>query len=174
MRNDVEDISLYPKDPEYVEKTAAVQSILEAARKTYGSKNQILVCMEELNELACVLAKYPRYYDENKATEELYARALDEVADVTIILEHVKSIFGIHNSALNARILAKVDRLNRWLRESNSMQQTIDDRKVVESASKCHTCCHGFDEDDYEEYCAACLRAQATEGAAIYYKDVRG
>ena len=40
------------------------KKVLEEARNTYGSKNQILVCMEELNELACVLAKYPRYDDE--------------------------------------------------------------------------------------------------------------
>ena len=42
---------------------------LEKARKTYGNKNQIMVCMEELCELACVLAKYPRYEDETKATQ---------------------------------------------------------------------------------------------------------
>lgn len=31
-----------------------MSKILKQARDTYGNKNQILVCIEELNELACV------------------------------------------------------------------------------------------------------------------------
>ena len=46
--------------------------ILKRARDTYGNKNQILVCIEELNELACVLAKFPRYNNEEDAVEKLH------------------------------------------------------------------------------------------------------
>lgn len=103
---------------------------LSEARKIYGNKNQILVCMEELNELACVLAKYPRYEDEMKATQELHDKVLDEVADVMVILNHVQSIFGLSEEEVNNRILVKIERLKRWLLHSNSMQETIDDRSV--------------------------------------------
>ena len=144
--------------------------ILKDARDTYGNKNQILVCMEELNELACVLAKYPRYEDESKATLELYDKTLDEVADVMIILDHVKNIFKISDEALDARISKKVSRLARWLLHSNSMQETIDDRVV----SLCDGCTRfgAKDEDGqiYENYCSPCYRAQATEGIAPFHR----
>lgn len=105
---------------------------LEAARKTYGARNQILVSIEELNELACVLAKYPRYDSEEKARAELYEKALDEVADVEIILKHVKAILGIDSEDLSRRKTSKIERLNRWLYKSKSMQVTIEDRIIVE------------------------------------------
>lgn len=144
---------------------------LDLARKTYGNKNQILVCMEELNELACALAKYPRYDDEHKATVELYDKVLDEVADVTIILSHVKSIFDITDEALDARISKKVIRLSRWLLHNESMQETIDDRKIDETVSPCKTCKHKEEEPDvrHSNWCDMCLRAQATEGKAPFY-----
>ena len=110
--------------------TLKERRVLLKARKTYGNKNQILVCIEELNELACVLAKYPRYEDEKKATKELYQKALDEVADVYIILEHVKKIFHISEVDLSERMSKKVSRVSRWLNHSTSMQESIDDRTV--------------------------------------------
>lgn len=103
---------------------------LQLARQTYGNKNQILVSIEELNELACVLAKYPRYADESKATEELYDKALDEVADVIVVLDHVINIIGLREDDIDLRIQLKIGRLARWLRHSSSMQETIDDRTV--------------------------------------------
>lgn len=45
---------------------------LQQCRETYGDTAQILVSIEELNELACVLAKYPRYDDSKQARTELH------------------------------------------------------------------------------------------------------
>lgn len=154
------------------------EEVLRRARQVYGNKNQILVCMEELNELACVLAKYPRYTDENVAINELYDKALDEVADVSIIIEHVKAIFKLTNEDLSKRIERKIDRLNRWLNNSNSMQETIDDREVVDDKSANKTCESCLYQSDTSEYtylnrCRPCYQAQATEGEAPY-KRVRG
>lgn len=160
--------------------------ILAQARQTYGNKNQILVCMEELNELACVLAKYPRYTDEHEATMELYDKVLDEVADVAIILKHVMEIFKITDEALDARIYNKTTRLLRWLMHSSSMQETIDDRAVgdeqPEATTKaeksmhtnyCVGCKWQFNPNqtysEYMENCKPCYMAQATEGKAPYY-----
>ena len=149
------------------------KEILKKARETYGNKNQILVCMEELNELACVLAKYPRYESEQEATEKLHDKILDEFADVLIILDHVQNIVGLENTEIRKRISAKVDRLNRWLNHSDSMQETITDRKVkdIETPEPCKSCgrektLKGF---QYENFCKMCLQAQATDGNAIYY-----
>lgn len=150
------------------------KAVLQKARETYGDKNQILVCMEELNELACVLAKYPRYADGNKATEELHSKILDEYADVLIILEHVKSIAKLSDTEIRQRICAKVDRLERWLTHSSSMQETIEDREVPEFSMRkhpCETCIRRKDRTDktYDNYCRPCYMAQATEGKAPYY-----
>lgn len=143
---------------------------LEQARKTYGKKNQILVCMEELNELACVLAKYPRYDDENKATEELYDKAVDETADVFIILNHILSIFDITDKDLDERVNKKVARLERWLEHSNSMQETIDDRAVESESPSCEGCIRKkVKNKGYEDTCKICLMAQATEGILPFY-----
>lgn len=104
--------------------------VLRQARRTYGTRNQILVSIEELNELACVLAKYPRYDRELDAQIDLYEKALDEVADVEIVLNHVKAIMSLSDQKLNERKLAKLERLERWLSKSDSMQMTTEDRKV--------------------------------------------
>lgn len=105
-------------------------STLEKARQTYGNKKQILVCMEELNELAAVLAKFPRYDSEEEAVTELYQKTLDEVADVMIILEHVKAIYDMPTADIEDRICKKLERLNRWLSHSDSSEETVHDRYV--------------------------------------------
>lgn len=107
-----------------------MNAVLDKAREVYGNNNQIMVCIEELNELACVLAKFPRYDSEQMAREDLHQKALDEVADVEIILNHVKAIMNISQTELELRKLAKVARVERWLNSSSSMQQTIEDRTV--------------------------------------------
>lgn len=147
---------------------------LEKAREVYGNKNQILVCMEELNELACVLAKYPRYADEVKATQDLHDKVLDEVADVMIILNHVQNIFGLSDDEVNNRVYSKIERLRRWLLHSDSMQETIDDRKVGEEIdnSPCKGCKRRNikTEEQFMNSCYVCHQAQATDGTSPFYK----
>ena len=113
-----------------------IRAVLEKARKTYGNKNQIMVCMEELCELACVLAKYPRYDSESKATEELHDKVLDEMADVFIILDHVQNILGFTDEEISARIKTKIERVQRWLLHSSNMQETVDDRRLQENTNE--------------------------------------
>ena len=55
-----------------------IATTLAKARETYGNTPQILVAIEELNELACVLAKFPRYDSEQEAQIELHQKAVDE------------------------------------------------------------------------------------------------
>lgn len=110
---------------------------LREARDTYGESAQILVALEELCELASVCAKYPRYDDKSRAKKELHDRAVDEVADVLIVLDHVVSIFDLSTEEVQTRIGAKIDRLRRWLSKSGSMEQTTVDRFVSADCGSC-------------------------------------
>lgn len=107
--------------------------VLETARRTFGDTTQILVAMEELCELACVCAKYPRYDKRSNARDDLHTKAIDEIADVTVVLNHVINIMDIDPAEVEKRIHAKIDRLHRWVVKSNSMQVTVEDRKVEEN-----------------------------------------
>lgn len=109
------------------------RQVLLQARQTYGDVNQILVSVEELNELAAVCTKYPRYNDKNRAKQELHDKAIDEVADVIIVLDHIIAIFDLESDEISTRISGKINRLRRWMSESNSMEQTTIDRRVCES-----------------------------------------
>jgi NTP pyrophosphatase (non-canonical NTP hydrolase) len=105
-------------------------STLQQARDIYGNKNQVLVCIEELNELACALAKYPRYDNHERALQSTRKKVLEEVADVLIILNHVEAIFELSDSEVTFSIGAKLERVQRWLNDSNSMEQTTIDRET--------------------------------------------
>lgn len=143
-----------------------MDEVLKKAREVYGNKNQILVCIEELNELAAVLAKYPRYDKEDDAAKELWDKTLDEVADVYTILEHVKAIFNLDESIVMQRRMVKVNRVKKWLSHNDHMQETVDDRKLEDP---CSTCARDRrSKEVYEQCCVHCLKAQATEGTAPY------
>lgn len=152
--------------PEEMMTYGDMQELLAKAREAYGNKNQILVCIEELNELACVLAKYPRYEDESIATQELHDKVLDEVADVFTILQHVMAIFELTGDDVYMRRCKKLGRLKKWLSHSNSMQETVDDRSLEDYCSGCVR--DRKAREVYEECCVHCLKAQATEGKAPY------
>lgn len=106
------------------------RQVLKAARDTYGEKNQILVAIEELNELACVCAKFPRYESKDKAVDELREKVIDELADVCIVMDHIQAIFGVTDTDIWERAMKKGERVSRWLKTSKSMEQTTRDRKV--------------------------------------------
>lgn len=127
------------------------REVLARARKTYGDTAQILVSTEELCELAAVCSKYPRYQTKKKAQDELHDKAVDEVADVLIVLDHVINIFGLTPVDIGDRIAGKVARLERWLNTSNSMEQTTVDRKVPGQLHITEMCQGGLFEPIEEE-----------------------
>lgn len=119
------------------------KEVLSHIREKYGNTTQILVSNEELCELAAVCAKFPRYTDPHKARTELHSAAVDEVADVMIILDHIISIFQLDDKEIWDRIEGKVDRITRWLSASDSQEQTTVDRAVHvgnKQHTKCGTC----------------------------------
>ena len=80
--------------------TEKSKSVLAKARLIYGSNNQISVAIEELNELACVLCKFIRYEREEDAVGALYDKVVDELADVLVVTDHIKSIFALSDSVI--------------------------------------------------------------------------
>ena len=107
-----------------------LDQVLQRAREVYGNKNQIMVVIEELNELSCVLAKYPRYDNHDIAVEKTYERVCDEFADVLIVLEHVKAIYNLKDHDIAVNIDKKTRRLERWLDSSDHFQYTTESREV--------------------------------------------
>ena len=70
----------------------------------YDARSQMLKCCEELSELESAILKYLNKDDNN--TDEI----LDEMADVYIMLEQMKSVFPFGENVLNERIEYKLNR----------------------------------------------------------------
>ncbi len=107
-----------------------MKKLLKRAQDTYGYTNQITVATEELCELACILAKYPRYHNHEAACADLRDRVVDELADVTVVSKHIEMIFDITPKELYDRVQLKLARLERWLDTDSSMETTVKDREV--------------------------------------------
>ena len=127
--------------------------VLAKARETYGNDQQVVIAMGELSELVTAISKYPRYSSDHKeqAREDLHDAVLDEVADVFVVLDHVINIFDLSYEEIQAQVTKKVSRVGRWLSSSNSMEQTIVDRALVDqkptlddkiAAALCSSCAY--------------------------------
>ena len=130
--------------------TEKSKKVLTKARLIYGSKNQISVAIEELNELACVLCKFIRYEHEEDAVDALYNKVLDELADVLVVTDHIKAIFAMSDNVIETRAEAKVARVRNWLEKSNSMEQTTVDREVPDQTEK------AFYDSLVQQHCKNC------------------
>lgn len=139
--------------------------ILEKARETYGNQTQILVAMEELSELVCVLAKYARYDRHDVAIEKLREKVLDELADVAVVICHVKAIFEISDDATDNRASQKIQRLDRWMGSSESLEYSTVDREIEEIEGEDLVCiapCPEL-EDDWGTNTAPCHTTRGKE-----------
>lgn len=83
------------------------KEIYEKALKTWGSQAQLMVAIEEMSELTKELCKH---YRGRQNGEEL----VDEIADVTIMMEQLRLIFGI-NEAVCEQMDVKMLRLKKKL-----------------------------------------------------------
>lgn len=106
--------------------------VLEKARAVYGERNQISVAAEECCELAAVLSKFCRYDTIDEAVLSTRTKVLDEFADVSIVMEHIREIFGFSDVQIEMAQAHKIDRLERWLDtdSSGSQKLTTVDREI--------------------------------------------
>lgn len=82
------------KKDENVEETmtpAEKQILYSDLVKFNGEQHQCLVCIEELSELIKELVKYERGNEDEKQ----YIRIAEEIADVEIMLEQIKTIYDV-------------------------------------------------------------------------------
>lgn len=86
---------------------------LEDAIKTYGEQSQILVAVEELSELQKALLKWIRAKNDKhvQSFPELLANIKEEMADVEIMLEQMKFIFGPCNYEKDTKLMRLRERL---------------------------------------------------------------
>lgn len=83
--------------------------VLKAIQK-WGSQRQILMLLEEMSELQKEILK-----NMNRGRDNLN-ELIDEAADVEIMLEQFKTIYGIHQ-AIEERIPQKIKKLKAKLEE---------------------------------------------------------
>ena len=79
--------------------------ILKLAISTYGEDEQIRMCHEEMDELGVALSKYHR-----NPCEETLANVQEEIADVCVMMQQAKLMFG--EKEVDAVIQQKIKRLN--------------------------------------------------------------
>jgi hypothetical protein len=90
-------------------------SIYEKAIEKWGSPLQINMMIEEMAELTVALSKYLRYLDQGYCLDEgIYLPIIDELADVQLMINQMKLIFG--EDAVSKRMVYKINRLRERLK----------------------------------------------------------
>lgn len=105
---------------------------LQRARETYGPHKQIGVAAEECTELAKELIKAFRYDSFDDVVKNTKENVVDEVADVLIVLDHVLKLYNITTQDLQPHVTKKLQRLEYWLDNSDSIEFTTKCREIVE------------------------------------------
>lgn len=90
------------------------KKILIKAIAKYGEK-QLDIAQEECAELIQAISKWKRYGDTNAKLN-----VIEEVADVTIMLEQIKIMFGITEEILQDEIDFKLDILAKKMEEEEN------------------------------------------------------
>ncbi|QIB68243.1 hypothetical protein Ami103574_02465 [Aminipila butyrica] len=78
---------------------------LEKIADHYGKDAQAVQCVEELNELAAAILKYRK-----RRFSEEFDHVIEEIADVEIMLEQIKYLYGIGSDFIDEIKQEKIDR----------------------------------------------------------------
>lgn len=89
-----------------------------------------------ITDLAQVLCKYPRYDCRDTAIRELRNAVGARAILVASYMKHIEHIKGVHTNELSARIIKKVDRVERWLNSDKTFEVSTVDREVTRVESK--------------------------------------
>lgn len=88
---------------------------------TYGTKNQEDIAVEELSELQKAILKHRR-----KRSKKRRKKVIDEIADVSVMLEQLKIIYSCHKE-VEKRVDYKIDRQIKRIKK----KYNIKDEKGV-------------------------------------------
>lgn len=95
-----------------------------AIAEHYGYQKQRIQTIQELSELTCLLARRP----DQIAKMDYHAELIGEIADVTIMLEQLRLMFGIEKAELADAIRQKLKRQNQRIRQEG--QSDVKDRSA--------------------------------------------
>lgn len=70
------------------------EEIEERAIRTYGIPSQIDMCIEEMSELTKAILKHRRACKNADGYDETHDNVIEEMADVQIMLDQMRMIFG--------------------------------------------------------------------------------
>lgn len=89
------------------------QEVYRQARDVFGAKSQFVVALEELSETQKEICKFLR----GKGDPEHLA---EEIADVQIMIEQVKMLCAIDESAVQEQMDSKIERLRERIKEARN------------------------------------------------------
>ncbi len=87
------------------------ESIIKKAIETYGIDAQVLMAIEEMSELTKALCKErrTRNCDDLTTRSKVIDNITEEVADVQIMLNQLRYIFGIETESVETEKLSRLD-----------------------------------------------------------------
>lgn len=131
------------------------RAVYAKALAAYGAEAQTRMAIEEMSELTKELCKIGR------GKRDMDALA-DEIADVTIMMEQLRMIYGI-NELVCEHMDAKVDRLNDRLERAQRL--TLDELRTMEAPVWCK--CELLDGGD--GYWCLCQKGMITAPSGFVY-----
>ena len=95
------------------------RAVYDVAIRVYGEEAQLWMVIEEMSELAKEICKHKR-------GKQNLCELADEIADVTIMLEQARLIFGV-NDLVCERMDAKIERLVDRLSYKRHVREVMQD-----------------------------------------------
>ena len=86
--------------------------ILDKAIEKYGER-QLDQCQEELAELIVAISKYKRAVAKGLYKDKALTDVIEEIADVTIMINQVMMLLNISNTEVNNIEITKLNRLEK-------------------------------------------------------------
>ena len=86
--------------------------ILDQAVEKYGER-QLDQCQEELAELIVAISKYKRAVAKGLYKDKALTDVIEEIADVTIMINQVMMLLNISNTEVNNIEITKLNRLEK-------------------------------------------------------------
>jgi len=104
-------------------KKPTMTEVYQMAIDTYGEDEQCRMIQEEMDELGVALSKWHR-----KPSEDTLAQVQEEIADVCIMMQQAKLMFG--EKDIDTIIIEKADRLYDRLKDNQTVEVVSGKHKI--------------------------------------------